>query len=396
MRVCAIIQGTVLALTVLPAAPPAAAQGTLEDYRRAANVRQRLDDLTVGVAGAPTWIDGTSSFWYRLSVTGGNEFVLVDAETQQKTPAFDHAALAEGLSAATGREYGALTLPFRSFEYVRDGEAIEVGAAGDEWRCSLADFACEAVEESGGRGPQRRWRRLRELPGRPQQRSATRLARRPDRGVHPQLQRCDPACGWRSGRRPIPHHALLRRLRRRLLPASINPVVPPTRRSWSPTASGRGTTGPSTSCCRPPRTSCSRSWTRCSTASPATCSTSTGPSSSMSRARRASRSTTRSSRTRTGSRRWSGGRTGAPSPSSTTSAGTRSTASSRWTPRPATLGPSSRKRCPPSSTTAGCAPTRATPGSSSARTSTTGGRSSGCRNGTVGTTSTCTTASPAR
>ncbi len=152
MRVRTIIQGAALALTVLPAAPPAAAQGTLEDYRSAATVRQRLNGLTVGVPDAPNWIDGTSRFWYRLSVAGGHEFVLVDAETQQKTPAFDHAALAEGLSAATGREYTAVTLPFRSFEYVQDGQAVEVGAAGNDWRCSLADFACEAVEEEGGGG----------------------------------------------------------------------------------------------------------------------------------------------------------------------------------------------------------------------------------------------------
>ncbi|MDE2678192.1 MAG: prolyl oligopeptidase family serine peptidase [Gemmatimonadota bacterium] len=152
MRVHTIILGAALALTVLPAAPPAAAQGTLEDYRNAATVRQRLNGLTVGVPDAPNWIDGTSRFWYRLSVAGGHEFVLVDAETQQKTPAFDHAALAEGLSAATGAEYTAVTLPFRSFTYVQDGEAIEVGAAGDEWRCSLADFACEAIEEEAGGG----------------------------------------------------------------------------------------------------------------------------------------------------------------------------------------------------------------------------------------------------
>ena len=154
MRVRAIIYGAALASTVLPAAAarPAAAQGTLEDYRRAADVRQRLDGLTVGVAGAPTWINGTSRFWYRLSVVGGHEFVVVDAETREKTPAFDHAGIAGGLSAATGREYDAVTLPFRAFEYVEDGRAIEVGAAGGRWTCSLDDFGCAAVEETGGGG----------------------------------------------------------------------------------------------------------------------------------------------------------------------------------------------------------------------------------------------------
>lgn len=152
MRARSIIYCAALAIAILPTVRPAAAQGTIEDYRRAATVRQSLDGLTVGVAGAPAWIDGTSSFWYRLSVGGGHEFVRADAETLQKQPAFDHARLADGLSAATGEQYTALTLPFRTFEYMRDGQAIEVAAAGDEWRCSLADFGCEAVEEVGGGG----------------------------------------------------------------------------------------------------------------------------------------------------------------------------------------------------------------------------------------------------
>ena len=68
------------------------------------------------MAEAPTWIDGTDRFWYRRSVAGGNEFVVVDAATGQKQPAFDHAGLAAGLAAAMDREYTAVTLPFRAFE----------------------------------------------------------------------------------------------------------------------------------------------------------------------------------------------------------------------------------------------------------------------------------------
>lgn len=54
----------------------AGAQGTLDDYRRAATVSQRLAGLTVNVAQVPTWI-GSDRFWYRKSVKGGNEFVMV-------------------------------------------------------------------------------------------------------------------------------------------------------------------------------------------------------------------------------------------------------------------------------------------------------------------------------
>ena len=154
MRARSIISGIVLASAILLMPRPAVAQGTLEDYRRAATVRQRLEGLTVSVAEAPTWIDGTNRFWYRRSVTGGNDFVLVDAATQQKQPAFDHAGLATGLSQAVDQEYTALTLPFRTFDYVLDGQAIEVDVGGVRWHCSLTDFDCDGMGEvrAGGFG----------------------------------------------------------------------------------------------------------------------------------------------------------------------------------------------------------------------------------------------------
>jgi hypothetical protein len=34
----------------------------------------------------PQLIGKTSHFWYRKSVTGGNEFVLVDADTMTRKP----------------------------------------------------------------------------------------------------------------------------------------------------------------------------------------------------------------------------------------------------------------------------------------------------------------------
>jgi len=76
------------------------AQGTLDDYRRSAAVTQKLAGLTVDVAQMPTWI-GPTRFWYRKSVKGGNEFVVVDANTGTKKAAFDHAKVAPALSAAT-------------------------------------------------------------------------------------------------------------------------------------------------------------------------------------------------------------------------------------------------------------------------------------------------------
>jgi dipeptidyl aminopeptidase/acylaminoacyl peptidase len=164
MRHRLIVTSTALVWAFLFAPRLGFAQGTLEDYRRAATVDQRMEGLTVGVAEAPHWIGDTEQFWYRLSVPGGNEFVRVDASSQQKMPAFDHGRLAAGLSSVTGEPYSALSLPFRTFEYVEDGQGIEADAGNIRWRCSLSDFACDSVGEARGRGFGFRGRGPREGP----------------------------------------------------------------------------------------------------------------------------------------------------------------------------------------------------------------------------------------
>src|SRR5215510_6691063 len=55
------------------------AQGTLADYERAAGLRNKLQGLVVNAPDRANWIEKTNRFWYRKSVKGGYEFVLVDA-----------------------------------------------------------------------------------------------------------------------------------------------------------------------------------------------------------------------------------------------------------------------------------------------------------------------------
>lgn len=105
-----------LVLTCLPAL--LAAQGTPADYERANALRTKFQGLAVNVPERPNWIEKTPRFWYRKSVKGGNEFVLVEAEKAVKKPAFDHAKLAAALSAAAKEKYTAVTFPFTTFSFV--------------------------------------------------------------------------------------------------------------------------------------------------------------------------------------------------------------------------------------------------------------------------------------
>ncbi|MBX3278351.1 MAG: DPP IV N-terminal domain-containing protein [Acidobacteria bacterium] len=132
-----------LGLLLFPAA--VFAQGTMEDYERAAALRERFQGLVVNAPESANWIGKSSRFWYRKAVRGGNEYMLVDAATLAKRPAFDHERLAVSLSSAAGAEYSALKLPFNSIGFVDEERALEFVIAEDRWRCELENYACKKL-----------------------------------------------------------------------------------------------------------------------------------------------------------------------------------------------------------------------------------------------------------
>jgi dipeptidyl aminopeptidase/acylaminoacyl peptidase len=136
------------------------AQVTRADYERAAGLREKFQGLLVNAPERAGWIDKTSRFWYRKSVKGGYEFVLVDAETLAKKTAFDHQNLASALTKALppgGEAITALRLPFNEIAFVDSERAIEVNARGSRWRCDLMAYECKKSDAPmfgrfGGRG----------------------------------------------------------------------------------------------------------------------------------------------------------------------------------------------------------------------------------------------------
>ena len=149
------------------ALPAAFAQGALEDYQRAekflpGNVRHLVYVADV----APHWIEKTNRFWYRrVGAKVGlkeSEFVLVDAEQNTSSPAFDHERLATALSQAAKQEYSATALPFSEIEFVDGGKAIRFSVDGAPWSCVLATYECQkeqAHPETANEvlSPNKRW-----------------------------------------------------------------------------------------------------------------------------------------------------------------------------------------------------------------------------------------------
>jgi dipeptidyl aminopeptidase/acylaminoacyl peptidase len=151
LRVAA--SSALISLTVLALADRAQAQGTVADYQRAMGLREKVQGLAVNVPEPATWIEKTNRFWYRKSVKGGNQFVVVDATTAQKQPAFDHEKMAASLTALVKPEkpYTAVTLPFNTLNFVDGERAIAITVATIAYRCTVADATCR-LDPPAGRG----------------------------------------------------------------------------------------------------------------------------------------------------------------------------------------------------------------------------------------------------
>ena len=144
-------------LVTMVGATDAGAQVTPANYDRAMGLRDRWMYLTENVADPATWVDGTSRFYYRKTVKGGFQFVMVDAQTLQRQPAFDHDRLAVALGAATGEKYSGLRLPFDTFRFSGGERAIEIIFNESAWTCRLP---VHLRQPSGWR---RSWRSATEL-----------------------------------------------------------------------------------------------------------------------------------------------------------------------------------------------------------------------------------------
>jgi dipeptidyl aminopeptidase/acylaminoacyl peptidase len=163
-----------LAALITLAAHSLWAQGALADYQRAQGLQTKARGLVVNTPGAVAWIGHSGHFWYPRTVKGGTEFVLVDAASLTKQPAFDHEKLAAAISAASGHKYTALELPFAPqagrgggrapvgatpttapLTFADDERSIQFGAGGAMYHCSLADYTCSKggpIPANAGRG----------------------------------------------------------------------------------------------------------------------------------------------------------------------------------------------------------------------------------------------------
>jgi len=110
-------------------------------YDRADRIRGEFAAKAFHLSLEPNWLDEGKRFWYRRDLPSNRrEFVLVDSATGAKSAPFDAARLAESLK-KEGIETAADRLPFRTFEFVDDGKAIQFEFANRAFRADLSTYA---------------------------------------------------------------------------------------------------------------------------------------------------------------------------------------------------------------------------------------------------------------
>jgi dipeptidyl-peptidase-4 len=163
-----ILQAPIVLLAFLLPTAGVFAQGTLADYQRAERfLAKNLNDLVFSRQVRPNWLDGKNRFWYVNKIPQGKEFILVDAQNNTKSRAFDHIKLAENLSAVASEQYSPDELPFDRFKFVNEGKSIQFKVKNQRYECNLESYKCKKLEAEtepaeskipyGARSPDGKW-----------------------------------------------------------------------------------------------------------------------------------------------------------------------------------------------------------------------------------------------
>ena len=151
-RSCALSVALLVALVHSPVAsarqPASDDRVGAEDYARAEQwLRHRVGELVKNIFVVPHWIGDSDSFWYRRQTDDAHRFVIVDAGTGTRKPAFDHSAVARALGRLGAGDPSADSLALRSIDRQQKG-LVATFALGDEVAsCRLEPVECSLAPQ---------------------------------------------------------------------------------------------------------------------------------------------------------------------------------------------------------------------------------------------------------
>jgi len=126
-----------------------AAQGTLADYERAANLTEKWRPYTAGMAGPVRWIGSTGRFSYQRNTATGHEFTIGDTSGVTRA-AFDHQRLAKALEAASGKTMNPARLPLADLEFSEKDNSVTFSLTmGERWSADLSTYTVKRLSQRG-------------------------------------------------------------------------------------------------------------------------------------------------------------------------------------------------------------------------------------------------------
>lgn len=136
----------------------ALAQGTVEDYNRAYELREKYNSKHVFYSNVnPQWIDGTNQFWYVRNTPEGNEYVKVDAGKQKRTALFDQQKLSAALESSTGKDVAPMQLPIQRCHVTPGADTLRFVYEGKRWCFDIRRNRLTDEGQLPAPGRQRHW-----------------------------------------------------------------------------------------------------------------------------------------------------------------------------------------------------------------------------------------------
>ena len=130
-----LIHSTVIAADTQSLASRAQTPDVRKAMARAERLGREASSLMRGNRIRTYWSPDGSRLIYRANTRSkGHDFFQVDLETGNKSPAFDHQALASALSKAASREVSAENLPLDDLNACAEPSLLRFRAYGKSWR----------------------------------------------------------------------------------------------------------------------------------------------------------------------------------------------------------------------------------------------------------------------
>jgi len=128
-------------------------QGTADDYKRADDLaRNTMSKVFYGNV-RPSWIGKTGNLFYENLTPGGTEYVIVNAITRSKKPAFDQKKFITAFESATGKKAEAGKLPVRNIIFSEKLGSFAFNYDNYNWICNLKDYKIVKSDRVSERGP---------------------------------------------------------------------------------------------------------------------------------------------------------------------------------------------------------------------------------------------------